>query len=296
MMLSPYELLQALYPIEAGCPNPTCTQAVNKKRDRANSHTTENPLTIDQNGTFLIIYPFSVPIGVKKLPIQLLFTDKNGSLAKEISHEQLFPCSICCTKSSSPSRLIFEKSMPHLSEFLKEKAETQINQNSKGYHINFVIMDLRPNKEAGYLPRSHLINTSRLRYDSMNSMVDEFLKLKGLCHFVLMTSKYDSQSMRQKSEENIISDRDRGAADEDNLVGKFLSVLAKKNFQNVSILEGGFDGISQILNKMSIEFLNFKSWTPKNSTKIGSYTEIKDSPSYTNRQINETGKILLKRP
>ena len=77
--------------------------------------------------------------------------------------------------------------------------------------------------------------------------------------------------------------------DEDNLVIKFLSVLAKKNFQNVSILEGGFDGISQILNKMSIELLNLKSWTPKNSSRIGSYTEIKDSPSYTNRQINESG-------
>jgi len=210
MMLSPYELLQALYPIEAGCPNPTCTQAANKKRDRANSNTAGNPLIIDQNGSKKYFFPFSyLHLGVKKLSIKLLFPDKNGSLAKEIGHEQLFPCSICSTKSSSPSRLIFEKSMPHLSEFLKEKAETQINQSSKSYHINFVIMDLRPNKEAGYLPRSHLINTSRLHYDSMNSIVDEFLKLKGFCHFVLMTSKYDSQSTRQKSEENIISDRDR---------------------------------------------------------------------------------------
>ena len=68
-------------------------------------------------------------------------------------------------------------------------------------------MDLRRNKDAGYLPRSHLIDTSNINYENISNLVDEFAKLKGLSHFILMTSKFNS---KPKGIENILYENTKG--------------------------------------------------------------------------------------
>ena len=90
--------------------------------------------------------------------------------------------------------------MPHLSELLKGNVLTRLQDSSQSYYINFVIMDLRLNKTGGFLPRSHLINSDRLKPESINSLVDEFGKLKGVCHFILMTSTFNSHTFNPKRE------------------------------------------------------------------------------------------------
>lgn len=89
--------------------------------------------------------------------------------------------------------------MPHLTELLKSNAIIKLPDSSQSYYINFVIMDLRYNKTGGYLPRSHLIDPERLKPDAINALVDEFSKLKGVCHFVLMISTFNSSSFNIKS-------------------------------------------------------------------------------------------------
>jgi len=83
--------------------------------------------------------------------------------------------------------------------------------------------------------------------------------------------------------------------DEEILISKFLNVLTKKGFPYLSILEGGFDGMSSILNRLKIDFLSSKAWTPKSATtKADNTAHIKDTPlSYTNRHVSTPGKIPL---
>lgn len=44
---------------------------------------------------------------------------------------------------------------------------------------------------------------------------------------------------------------------------RFLEALTKKGFKYLSVLEGGFSGISRLLESSGIELLNFKTWSPR---------------------------------
>lgn len=126
----------------------------------------------------------------------MISSDKKDSFCSKQDQEAFF-CSTCATTYAPSNRFILEKSMPHLYDILKEKGTCEIYDASQTYYLNFIILDLRTNKEAGYLPKSHLIEPSRLRKETIDQLVDEFARLKGLCHFVLITSKYNSRSPKK---------------------------------------------------------------------------------------------------
>jgi len=81
--------------------------------------------------------------------------------------------------------------MPYLKEFVSYKKPLRAEREDSPPK-DFLIIDLRQNKNAGILPKSHQIDLNKGMEETINYLINDFIELQSKYHFVFMTSNFNS--------------------------------------------------------------------------------------------------------
>ena len=78
------------------------------------------------------------------------------------------------------------QSMAHVKDLIP------LIQKPLNKELDFLIIDLRDNRDDGILPKSHIIDLNNMTDDIMNKFMSDLAELKYKYHFALLINSYNS--------------------------------------------------------------------------------------------------------
>ena len=114
--------------------------------------------------------------------------ENKGSKICDISNMNKKSCKYCSHQIRGISTEIkgLVQNMTHIKDLIP------LIQKPLNKELDFLIIDLRDNRDDGILPKSHIIDLNNMTDDIMNKFISNLTELKYKYHFALLINSYNS--------------------------------------------------------------------------------------------------------